>query len=257
MLMTLCIVNWGAADLQAMRLTARQYFKLGEELGLAESAMNARYFLGSVQYHQNELSKAETSLVSVVSNRRAPNLQYFTESVFALASVYQARGQTDKARETVESVCEHLLSTQNMGLLQRAQAYQADLALRQGHMAEAVNWAQQFDPEPFQAMYRFYEPRMTLARVLIAQGSAASRKQADSLLTRLETFVAGTHSIRFLIEVFALQALLHNLFTKSVFAGVWTTVGPTGLAGCRSLKPAKKTLSDIIFDLSQLPIIRS
>jgi tellurite resistance protein TehA-like permease len=90
-----------------------------------------------------------------------------------------------------------------------------------------------------------------------SQGSAASRKQADSLPTRLETFVAGTHSICFLIEVFALQALLHNLFTKSVFAGVWTTVGPTGLAGCRSLKPAKKTLSDIIFDLSQLPIIRS
>jgi hypothetical protein len=42
------------------------------------------------------------------------------------------------------------------------------------------------------------------------QGSSASRKQADSLLTRLETFVAGTHGIRFLIEVFALQALLHD-----------------------------------------------
>ncbi|NOR40050.1 MAG: hypothetical protein GQ537_02420 [Gammaproteobacteria bacterium] len=210
MLMTLCLINWGAADLRAMRLTAKQYLKLGEEFGLEEIVMNARYFLGSVQYHQNELSKAETSLVSVVSDRRAPNLQYFTESVFALASVYQARGQTDKARETVESASEHLLSIRNMGLLQRAAAYQADLDLRQGRMAEAVNWAQQFDPEPFQAMYQFYEPRMTLARVLIAQGSAASRKQADSLLTRLETFVTGTHSIRFLIEVFALQALLHD-----------------------------------------------
>jgi hypothetical protein len=51
---------------------------------------------------------------------------------------------------------------------------------------------------------------MTLAQVLIAQGSADSLMQADSLLTRLETFVAGIHNIRFLIEVPALQASLHD-----------------------------------------------
>ena len=59
-------------------------------------------------------------------------------------------------------------------------------------------------------MHLFYEPRMTLARVLIAQGSADSHRRADSLLTRLETFVEETHNIRFQIEVFALQALLHD-----------------------------------------------
>ncbi len=209
MLMALCLVNWVAADLREMRLVAKQYLGLGEKLGLPESSLNARYFLGSVQYHQNELSKAETSLVPVVSDRRAVNPQFLTESVFVLASVYQARGQTDKARETVDSLCEYLMSTQNMFMLQHAQAYQADLTLRQGRMAEALSWAQQFDREPFQAMYRFYEPRMTLARVLIVRDSADSRMQADRLLKRLETFVTGSHNIRFQIEVFALQALLH------------------------------------------------
>ena len=209
LLMALCIVNWTTANLPEMRLAAKRYLELGEELGLVESVMNARHFLGSVQYHQNELSDAETSLGPIVTDRRAANLQFFTESVFALASVYQARGQTDKARETVESVCEHLLSIRNMVMLQRANAFQADLALCQGRMAEAVNWAQGFDPEPFQNMFRFHEPRMTLARVLIAQGSTDSHMQADRLLTSLETFVVGTHNIRFQIEVFALQALLH------------------------------------------------
>jgi hypothetical protein len=47
-----------------------------------------------------------------------------------------------------------------------------------------VRWAQEFDPEPFPNIYLFYEPRMTLARVLIAEGSADSHRQADSLLTR-------------------------------------------------------------------------
>jgi LuxR family maltose regulon positive regulatory protein len=209
LLMALCLSNWVAADLGEMWLAARRYLELGDELGLPESSLSARCFLGSIQYHRNELSQAETSLVAVASDRREANMQFFTESVFALASVYQARGQTDKARETVDSLCEHLLSIRNMVMLQHAQAYQADLALRQGRMAEALRWAQQFDPEPIQAMYRFYEPRMTLARVLIAQGSADSRMQADSLLTRLETFVTASHNIRFQIEVFALQALLH------------------------------------------------
>lgn len=47
-----------------------------------------------------------------------------------------------------------------------------------------MRWAQEFDPEPFPNIYLFYEPRMTLARVLIAEGSADSHRQADSLLTR-------------------------------------------------------------------------
>jgi LuxR family maltose regulon positive regulatory protein len=210
LMMVLCGVNWVTADLPKMRLAAKQYLKLGEKLGLAESVMNARYFLGSVQYHRNELSKAETSLAPIVTDRRVPNLQYFTESVFVLASVYQARGQADKARDTIESVCEHLMGVRNLVMLQRAEAYQADLALRQGRLAQALNWAQGFDPKPFENMYLFHEPRMTLARVLIAQGSEDSLMQADSLLKDLEAFLAKIYNTRFLIEVFALQALLHD-----------------------------------------------
>ncbi len=211
MLLTLCRMNWAAADLRSTRLVANRYLELSTERGLPAGSMNARFFLGAVQYHRNELSAAETSLVPVVFDRGASNSQYFTHSVFALAAVYQARGQTEKARETIASACEHLMSVQNMDLLQRVQAYQADLALRQGHLADALSWAQQFDPEPFEGMCRFYEPRVTLARVLISEGGADSRMQADGLLTRLETDAAGTHNVRLLIEVFILQAVLHDV----------------------------------------------
>jgi LuxR family maltose regulon positive regulatory protein len=210
LLMALSVLNWTAADLPAMLMVAGQQLKLAEALGLAESIMNARYLQGSVHYHQNELSKAETDLVPVVGNPKVSNQVFFTESVFALASVYQAMGQTDKARETVDSACEWLLSIQNMTLLSRAQSYQADLALRQGRMDEALSWAQQCEFSSFHSMYRFYEPRLTLARVLMAHGSADSLEQADSLLTRLETFVTGVHNTRFLIDVLALRAMFHD-----------------------------------------------
>jgi LuxR family maltose regulon positive regulatory protein len=210
MLVALASLNWIAGDLPALRLAAKQLLELAEEHGLSESIELACYFLGIAQYQQNELAKAEASLTPVVANRKVPNLEFFVESAIALASVYQATGQADRARETVDSVCKHLLSVSSPTLLQRAQTYQADLALRQGRMAEAVAWMQGFDSKPFPAMYKFYESRITLARVLIAQSSADSRMQADSLLTRLETFVAGIHATRFLIEVLALRALLHD-----------------------------------------------
>jgi LuxR family maltose regulon positive regulatory protein len=209
MLLALCRMNWAAADLWSTRLAANRYLELSTKHGMQESSMNARYFLSTVQYHRNELSAAETSLVPVVSGRKVSKSQYFTHCAFVLTAVYQARGQTEKARETVESACEHLLSVSNMELLQRARAYQADLALRQGRMADALSWAQQFEPEPFECTSQFYEPRVTLARVLIAEGSAGSRIQADGLLTRLEVIAAGVHNVHLLIEVFILQAVLH------------------------------------------------
>jgi LuxR family maltose regulon positive regulatory protein len=209
-LIILSLMNWIAGDLRALQLTGAQLFALGEEHGLAESIQFGRYLSGIAEYQRNELAKAEAALAPVVANHKVANLEFFAESGFALASLYQATGQAERARETIDSVCAFVLHARNPALLHAAQAYQADLALRQGRLSEAARWAEGFDPEPMRAMYQFYEPRFTLARVLIAQNSADSRKRADRLLTRLETFLAGIHATRFLIEVLALRALLHD-----------------------------------------------
>jgi LuxR family maltose regulon positive regulatory protein len=211
LLMTLCFMDWVAADLPAMRRAANQMLELGEKLRLEESIAVGHYFLGIFHYQRNELSEAEAMLLPITHFKRVWNLEYQSESVFALASVYQARGQADKAGETVESLCEYLLGTGNTTTLQRAEAYQADLALRQGRTVEAMNWARHFDPEPFQAQTRYFEPRLTLARVLVTEGSVQSLERAADLLTRLEAFFAGIHNTRFLIEVHALQALLGDV----------------------------------------------
>jgi len=210
LLMTLGFMDWVAADLPGMRRAARQCSELGEKLGLDESILVGRYFLGIVHYHQNELSKAEAMLAPIAVFDKVANLEYVVESTFALASIHQACGRAGKARDTANSLSEFLLSLRNTNVLQLAEAYEAELALRQGRMAEAMNWAQGFDPEPFEAQVKFYEPRLTLPRALIANGSAESLERAASLLARLETFYEGIHNTRFLIETLALWALLHD-----------------------------------------------
>jgi LuxR family maltose regulon positive regulatory protein len=205
--MPLCFVNWVAADLPSLRLTARDFKELAEKFGLAESIAVSHYFFGILDYQVSSLAEAEASLVLNVITSQSPNLEFYTESAFALASVYQASGRAEKAHETVTWVCEYLLDVGNIRLLQRAEAYRADLAVRQGRLPESQEWARGFNPEPFEANYRFYEPRLTLARVLIAEGETTSLESAAVLLQRLQAFYEGIHNTRFLIEVLALQAL--------------------------------------------------
>ena len=210
LLVALCFVNWIAADLQGVRRAAREFLAIGETHGLNESTTLGRFFLGMVDYHKNELSEAEAMLAPVAVLRGAPNLQYLTESVFVLASVQQALGQADKANETANALCQYLLNLGNTDRLERAEAYLADLALRQGRTAEAVAWARRFDADALGPQSGFFAPVLTLAKVLIAEGSEQSLERAASILARIEAFYEQIHSTRFLIEALALRALLYD-----------------------------------------------
>ena len=57
-------------------------------------------------------------------------------------------------------------------------------------------------------MTAFYVPQLTLAKVLLAQDTSASRKQAADLLAKLYEHVLNDK--RYMIEVLALQALLDD-----------------------------------------------
>ncbi len=208
LLLSLCFVDWMAADLPALKRTAKQCVKMGDELNLRESSSVGRYFVGIAQYQQNELAETEASLLPVVADPIVSNTEHFAQSAFVLACVYEARGLAEKARETVELVGDLMLKVRNTDQLELAQAFEAELAFRQGRLAEAMRWAEQFEPGPFVPMYRFYAPQMTLAKVLIAHGGENSYERATSLLTRLEAYLERIHNTRFLIEVLALRALL-------------------------------------------------
>jgi LuxR family maltose regulon positive regulatory protein len=218
---TLCFLDWMAADLAALQWTASQNDKLNDVPFASQGNWAlGRYFLGLVQYQRNDLALAEATLLPALAVQNAPRLGYRTEISFMLAAVYQALGQADRAREIVDAVCAHLLRTGNSPALFRAQAYQAELALRQGRVDEAREWARNFDPGPVQLVYRFFNvPHLTLARVWIAEGSAENLEQAGRLLQLLQADLAARHNIRFLIEVLALQALWQRALGDEVAAG--------------------------------------
>jgi LuxR family maltose regulon positive regulatory protein len=207
-LVTPCFLYWMAADLTAMWQAADRSLKIDKDHQLPETVGHGLYFVGIAHYHRNELQIAEEKLVAAVKDSYAYHRVNFAHSSFALALIYQVQGLPGKAGEVSQSVVSYALDTNNATMLKTAQAFQAELALRQGHLAEASHWAEQFDAKPFRLAYRFYMPQLTLVNVLLAQDTTASRQQAADLLDQLHEFLVSIHNNRFQIDVLALQALL-------------------------------------------------
>ncbi len=211
LLAALCFIDWIAADLNSLRHTAARYLKHGRRHDLLETIIIGGYFSGITHYQRNELVLAENSLASVVNQQFIPNVGYFAHSAFALSLTYQAQGRTNQAIKTAASNIDYMLKTDNTALLEISKAFQAELALRQGRIAEADYWARNYNPNPFIPSFRYYVPQLTLAKVLLAQDTTTSRQQANELLCRLNDFFTSIHNNHTLVDVLALQALLHDV----------------------------------------------
>ena len=202
-------IQWLEGKIQPIKNGAKAYIDQGRRAGLAQSLDGGRLFLGAAQYQLNELVEAEEALSPLLSDHTLnTGTQAFLQGGFALACTFQATGRADKARETASRIEEGMFRIRNEAFLHHARAFNAELALRQGRIEEAVRWAKAYDPEPFRLIYRFYAPEITLAKVLIAEGTKESHSRAESYLSRLTLFLSRTHGKMFSIPSLALQALL-------------------------------------------------
>lgn len=213
LLITLCFTSWIAADLKSLKQTADQLLKHGQKYDLPESIAFGRFFTGILHYQRNELNLAERLLAPVVGSPgagepAAPTIITRCQSSIALSLTYQAMGRANDAIEIIESVIGYMLETGNADLLEICQAFRADLALRQGHAAEADFWARKTTPTPLAPAFRFYNPHLTLPKILLGRRTAESLSEADTLLCRMVDFYASIHSTRVLIDVLVLQTLL-------------------------------------------------
>jgi LuxR family maltose regulon positive regulatory protein len=208
----LCMVYWMDADLENLWLSATRCLEISQELDAVLSLTASRHFQGCVHYHRNDLVAAEQAFRDVVDRRYATHALTFAYCAVGLASTYQAQGWPDRAREVVDSAITFMLETHSNIMLPVVQAFQAELAARQGRLAEADRWASQAESSRLQqSLPGFYAPQLALPKVLLTQDTEESRQQAADLLAQLRGFVETIHNTRFLIEVLALQALLHQV----------------------------------------------
>jgi LuxR family maltose regulon positive regulatory protein len=166
------------------------------------------YHLGRVCYLQNDLIAAEQHFATVVQQ---PYLNYgdcIVHSACGLALTYQLQGKSDEAQAVIDTITTFLLETGNASMMPLIQALQAEIALRQGQIAAAGQWAANVDPiPPLSPMVEFFVPHLALVKIWLAQDTPASRQKAADLLDTARAYVESTHNTRFLIEVLALQTI--------------------------------------------------
>ena len=206
-----CFIDWMAGDLQAMPRCATQILAVAETHHRRESTGWAHYLLSSSAYQRNDLAAAEVHARNLEGVRYLTRPMAVLQGAFVYAALYQARGLPDQARQKVAEAFNFLQETHSEGLLPLAQAFQAELAARQGDLDAAGHWATTIGTHlPFTALAYFHAPQLALPKILLAQNTPASLAQAAEALTRLHAFVTSIHNTRFTIEVLALEALLHH-----------------------------------------------
>jgi LuxR family transcriptional regulator, maltose regulon positive regulatory protein len=210
LLMNACFTHWLAADLSSLAQSATQVLDESDGAGFQmETSTWAHYYLGLVHYQRNDLMEAERQLAPLVLQPSQSHVQCFLSSAAVLALTYQAQSQPDKAREIAGTMVSFALQIRDTLALFTAKAFQAELALRQGHAAEAGQWAEQYD-RPLTPLPFFSRPPLTLARIRLAQNTPLSRQQAGQVLSGLDDYYRSTSCTSIMIEVLAVQALLHQ-----------------------------------------------
>ncbi len=212
MLTNACFIHWISVDLSALQQAAIQILaKAGQAEFQVETVTWARYHLAICHYQRNELAEAEEQLTPLVRQPYRSHVQCYLHSAAAMALVYQAQGQPDRARDIAQRMITFALEIDRTNGLFMAKAFHAELALRQGRLAEAVYWAEHTDVPLALPMPFFYRLPLTPARILIAQNTPISRKRAGQRLLNLHDYFTSIHYTSVVIEVLAMQALLHQV----------------------------------------------
>jgi LuxR family maltose regulon positive regulatory protein len=211
LLMTTCHIHWLDADLNGMARAARKCITLSHKANASQFFNYGQYHLGKVYYQQNDLIAAEKCFSTVVQQ---PYLNYgecFAHSACALALIHQINNRPQDADSVIEFATSFMLETGNTTLLPLLRSFEAEIALQQGQVAKASQWAALLDPPPpFRPVYGFFWPHLTLVKTWLAQDTDSSLKAAAVMLTAAKAFVEITHNTRFLMDVLALQALLNE-----------------------------------------------
>jgi LuxR family maltose regulon positive regulatory protein len=205
-----CFIHWSAADLSGLAQAARQVVAGSDPSDRREIVTWARYHLGLYFYQRNDLASAEEYLQPLVVQPFQLYTLCYLNSAVLLARIRQLQGRPEEAQEIVNALFSFAHETRSDVMVFGARAFQAELALWQGRVAEAGQWATQYGSFRSAPIPHAFVPSVTLAQVLLAQDTPASRQQARQLLLEMNDYFTSIHYTVIVIRVLALQAMLHD-----------------------------------------------
>ena len=187
--------------------TARRLLALAQAQHLPLSVTWAHHFLGCVAYERNELDAAREHFLVVSEQRYNAHALSVQDSLVGLALTYQAHGRAVEAQETLQDLAEYATGDEQHPRAEGgagARGAPGRRARRSGYGAGAVRVARKSTC----AIVLLDPPPLIQVRILLAEASAASLRQAAERLQTLRRFAEATHSTWHLYAILALQAVV-------------------------------------------------
>ena len=210
MLVALTLMHWVAADLTTAERYAARLLDIGKQRHLLASRGWGHLYLGCVHYWRNELQEAADHFGALVERPYGANSLAVIHGHCGLVLTYIRQEHDADASEVLEAAFAHAEETGSVIHLRHVQALEAYVSLLRGRPAAAAAWADQnTETRPLLPMYFMEIPSLTWARIRIGEGTQASMTQAAAVLTELRRYALETHNTIRLIEVLALEGLLH------------------------------------------------
>jgi LuxR family maltose regulon positive regulatory protein len=172
----------------------------------------ADWALGRISYEWNRLEVAEQYFSSVFRLRYEASYMMLSDSMVALALLYQAQGRSEKRKETLSALRDFGLEIGIIERIHEPDSVEARLAAVQGNLPAAIRWTRT-TPLEMPRGYTFVLlelPIVTKVRVLIAQDTDASLKEAVSILQELLAHAKSTHNVYRQIGILAHLALVYQ-----------------------------------------------
>jgi LuxR family maltose regulon positive regulatory protein len=178
---------------------------------LTVSMVVAHWLLGRISYEWNNLEAASQHFSSVFELRYGAQYIMVHDSMIALALTHQTQGMPEKSEDTLAALRRFALDIGITQRLHEIDSFEASLAVLQGHVQGAIRWAETVNSDMPTAIFLFLElPIVTKARVLIAQGTDASLREATQLLQELLAYAESVHNTYHQIGLLALLALAYQ-----------------------------------------------
>jgi LuxR family maltose regulon positive regulatory protein len=214
LLAALCFVRWMDGDLVGLQPSANELAALSSAAGLLEVHTIAEHFLAALDYHHNRLDEVVERLTDVARSDVVISAEFHANNMIIAGLAHQERGDVRMAAQIARHLHDLALKSKNVFLVGFAEAFESELALRNGRLAMAMEWADRCDPEPLTSTYGFFSPAIVLAKILVVADSPSSRSRATALLDRLVGYLTMVNNRRFLIEALALRAMLREALGK-------------------------------------------
>jgi len=189
---------------------ANRVVAVAESWGSLYAVQWGRFLRALARFHAHRLQDARQSFLAVAERKTLFERRAAVDALGGLLLTYQLSGQPDIAMAVAEEQLAFARDQlRDLSCTALAESSRARLALLQGDLELAVDWANSIDAEmPAHQMFLWLEnPPITRVRCWIAEGTEASVQAAIDSLDALRTELAALHLTCQTIEVEVLRAL--------------------------------------------------